>query len=486
VLRRPQVALESTLYAFGLPKPKNVQVAWTLARAVSATGAEARTFAVIDGEIKVGLHDDELERICEGEGVVKLNASDLGPSMALGLTGATTVSATCALAHGAGIKVFATGGIGGVHRGAETTFDESQDLAALARYPVAVVSAGAKAILDLPKTLERLESLGVPVIGYQTDAFPAFYTREAGDLKVQHRVDDIPTLARLLAAHWRVHPRVGVLVANPIPEAAALSADEVDGHIQQALEEAAQRGHRGQGADALPPQPPRHPHRGAQRGRQRGARREQRADRRRAQRRARQGAGSPGVKLGDDRRLILASASSARRRLLARAGLAFEIVPADIDESPRPAESLVERAHRLAEHKAMVVSRNAPGATVIGADQVGYLLSSRRELTRCATAVVAREQLAAMAGRSHRLISAAAVVRDGELIGTAEEKATVVFKPLSPDDIEAYLATDEWRGTCGAYRLEGEGASLVSTTDGPRTAILGLPLSGVLELLQRP
>jgi pseudouridine-5'-phosphate glycosidase len=240
--KRPQVALESTLYAFGLPKPRNVQVAWTLARAVAATGAEARTFAVIDGEIKVGLHDDELERVAAGDGVVKLNASDLGPAMALGLTGATTVSATCALAHGAGIKVFATGGIGGVHRGAQTTFDESQDLSALARYPVAVVSAGAKAILDLPKTLERLESLGVPVIGYQTDDFPAFYTRSAGGLKVQHRVDDVATLARLLAAHWRVHPTVGVLVANPIPESAALAPDDVDAHIQQALDEADSEG----------------------------------------------------------------------------------------------------------------------------------------------------------------------------------------------------------------------------------------------------
>jgi len=208
---------------------------------VAATGAEARTFAVIDGEIKVGLHDDELERVAGGDGVRKLNASDLGPAMALGLTGATTVSATCALAYGAGIPVFATGGIGGVHRGAEQTFDESQDLQALATFPVAVVSAGAKAILDLGKTLERLETLGVPVIGYQTDDFPAFYTRESGH-KVHHRVDDVPRLARLVAAHWRIHPSIGVLIANPIPAEAALDKGFIDDHIQMALVEAEKEG----------------------------------------------------------------------------------------------------------------------------------------------------------------------------------------------------------------------------------------------------
>jgi pseudouridine-5'-phosphate glycosidase len=248
--RRPSVALESTIYAFGLPYPKNVELGWKLARTIAATGAEAKTFAVIDGELKVGLSDEELDRIAHGAdaGVLKLNASDLGPAMALGMTGATTVSATLALAAGATVRVLATGGIGGVHRDARETFDESQDLSALARYPVAVVSAGAKAILDLGATLERLESLGVPVIGFGTTqtGFPAFYTRESG-LPLSLSVDDVPTLARVLRAHWRVHPNVGVLIANPIPAEHALDKAVVDKAIEQALTEAADKGVRGKG-----------------------------------------------------------------------------------------------------------------------------------------------------------------------------------------------------------------------------------------------
>jgi pseudouridylate synthase len=235
--KRPRVALESTIHAFGLPYPKNVELGWMLARAISRTGADAKTLAVIDGQIRVGLDDHELDQISKGSDVKKLNASDLGPAIALGYTGATTVSATCALAAGAGISVFSTGGIGGVHRGADRTFDESQDLQALARHPVAVVSAGAKAILDLPKTLERLESLGVLVVGYRTDVFPCFYTRDS-NLKIVHRVDDVRILAAMLVAHWRIHPNVGVLIANPIPEAASLPAEEVNGMIEQAISEA--------------------------------------------------------------------------------------------------------------------------------------------------------------------------------------------------------------------------------------------------------
>jgi pseudouridine-5'-phosphate glycosidase len=249
--KRPGVALESTIYAFGLPYPDNVELCWKLARTIATTGAEARTFAVIDGELKVGLSDDELERIARAQEpgadpVVKLNAADLGPAMALGMTGATTVSATMALAAGANVRVFATGGIGGVHRDAAHTFDESQDLTALARYPVAVVSAGAKAILDLGLTLERLETLGVPVIGFNTreTGFPAFYTRSSG-LPLSLSVDDVPTLARVVRAHWRIHPNVGVLIANPIPEAAALDRDVVEAGIGQALAEANAAGIRG-------------------------------------------------------------------------------------------------------------------------------------------------------------------------------------------------------------------------------------------------
>lgn len=247
--RRPAVALESTIYAFGLPYPRNVELGWKLARTITSTGAEPKTFAVIDGELRAGLTDGELDRISRAAGdggVVKLNASDLGPAMALGLTGATTVSATCALAAGAKVKVFATGGIGGVHREAADTFDESQDLTALARYPVAVVSAGAKAILDLGKTLERLETLGVPVIGFGTGEMPAFYTRTSG-LKLQLTVNDVPTLARVLRAHWRVHPNVGILIANPIPAEHALPQGFIDDAIHRALEQARAGGVQGKG-----------------------------------------------------------------------------------------------------------------------------------------------------------------------------------------------------------------------------------------------
>jgi pseudouridylate synthase len=245
--KRPAVALESTIYAFGLPYPRNVELGWKLARTISATGAEPKTFAVIDGELRAGLTDHELDRIARAAsdgGVLKLNASDLGPAMALGLTGATTVSATCTLAAGAKVKVFATGGIGGVHRDASETFDESQDLIALSRHPVAVVSAGAKAILDIGKTLERLETLGVPVIGYRTAEMPAFYTRTSGH-KLALTVNDPATLARVLRAHWRIHPNVGVLIANPIPEEHALPQELVDGAIAKALDIARAEGVRG-------------------------------------------------------------------------------------------------------------------------------------------------------------------------------------------------------------------------------------------------
>lgn len=245
--KRPAVALESTIYAFGLPYPQNVELGWKLARTISSTGAEPKTFAVIDGELRAGLSDNELDRISRAGtsgGVLKLNASDLGPAMALGLTGATTVSATCALAAGAKVKIFATGGIGGVHREAAESFDESQDLTALSRYPVAVVSAGAKAILDLPKTLERLETLGVPVIGFNTSELPAFYTRTSG-IKLALSVNDVPTLARVLRAHWRIHPNVGVLIANPIPQEHALDQKMIDDAIARALEDARNKGVKG-------------------------------------------------------------------------------------------------------------------------------------------------------------------------------------------------------------------------------------------------
>lgn len=238
--KKPQVALESTIVALGLPYPRNVEVGWKLARAVKASGAEPRTMAIIDGMIKVGLSDDELERIAAGKNVQKLAASDLGPALALGGTGATTVSATCALAYGAGIQVFATGGIGGVHREVVETFDESQDLWALSKYPVAVVCAGAKAILDLPRTMERLESLGVPVVGFGTDELPAFYTRSSG-IKLSHRVDTIEELARVVHFHFNLHPGSGILIANPIAAEHALDANFIQNAIDRALVEAREK-----------------------------------------------------------------------------------------------------------------------------------------------------------------------------------------------------------------------------------------------------
>jgi pseudouridine-5'-phosphate glycosidase len=241
--KRPGVALESTIYAFGLPYPRNVELGWKLARTIAAAGAEAKTFAVVEGELRAGLLDSELDRVARGAdgGVLKLNAADLGPAMALGLTGATTVSATMALAAGAKVRVFATGGIGGVHRDAAATFDESQDLTALARYPVAVVSSGAKAILDLPKTMERLETLGVPVVGFQTAELPAFYTR-GSSVKLALTVNDVGTLARVVRAHWRVHPTMGILIANPIPAEHALDGAFVEAQIERALADAKAQG----------------------------------------------------------------------------------------------------------------------------------------------------------------------------------------------------------------------------------------------------
>jgi pseudouridine-5'-phosphate glycosidase len=236
------VALESTVIAHGLPWPENVQVAAELEALVREGGAVPATVAVLDGQLRVGLDADERERLGRG-GVVKAGAGDLAMLLASGGSGATTVSATLVAAARAGIAVFATGGIGGVHRG--DAWDVSSDLTTLARERVAVVSAGAKSILDLPRTLEALETLGVPVIGYQTSEFPAFYARESG-LALEHRADDATRLASLLRAHWRTLSQPGgVLVANPIPAADALPRGEIDTVIADALAEADRRAVRG-------------------------------------------------------------------------------------------------------------------------------------------------------------------------------------------------------------------------------------------------
>ena len=238
---RPVVALESTIIAHGLPYPRNLETAHLLGRAVRDCGGVPATIAVLGGRIRVGLADADLDHLARNGAVLpKLTTRDLGFVVARASEGATTVAATMAIAHRAGISVFATGGIGSVHRGAESSFDISADLAQLARTPVAVVSAGAKAILDLPKTLEVLESLGVPVIGLGTETFPAFWCRSSG-LRLDQSCRDADGVAAVLAAHWRLGG-TGALVANPIPEADALPADLIEQSIAAALAEAAQQG----------------------------------------------------------------------------------------------------------------------------------------------------------------------------------------------------------------------------------------------------
>jgi pseudouridylate synthase len=232
---RAVVALESTVISHGMPYPDNVATALSLEEIIRSGGGVPATVAVMDGRIRLGLEPAEIERLGAGEEPVeKLSRRDLPIALAQGRTGATTVAATMIAAHLAGIRVFATGGIGGVHRGAQQTFDISADLAELSRTPVAVVCAGAKAILDLGLTLEMLESLGVPVLGYGTDSFPAFYTRES-PFPVDHRVDSPEEVARICVATWALGLGSGVLVANPAPPEEALDETVVQAAIDTAV-----------------------------------------------------------------------------------------------------------------------------------------------------------------------------------------------------------------------------------------------------------
>ena len=233
----PLVALESTIITHGMPYPQNIATARRVEAEVRAAGAVPATIAVMGGRIHVGLADAELETLGRAQGVMKLSRADLAVCLTTGRTGATTVAATMIAAHLAGIHVFATGGIGGVHRGAEHSFDISADLRELAETPVSVVSAGAKAILDLPKTLEVLETLGVPVITVGQDEFPAFWSRSSG-LPAPFRLD---TAAEIAAAHLmrgRLGLPGGQLVANPIPLAAEIPSAVIAPFIAQALAEA--------------------------------------------------------------------------------------------------------------------------------------------------------------------------------------------------------------------------------------------------------
>jgi pseudouridylate synthase len=235
--RGPVVALESTIVAHGLPRPANLEAGRALEAAVRDAGAVPATIAILDGRISVGLSAAQMETLASTDGFAKASRRDLAALIAKKSNGATTVAATMAVAALAGIAVFATGGIGGVHRGAETSFDVSADLPELARSPVAVISAGAKSILDLPKTLETLETLGVPVWGWRTTAFPAFYAPDSG-LAVDARFDAIDELARAVAAHRRLGGG-GMLIANPIPADAAL---DIEPAIAEAVQAAAAQG----------------------------------------------------------------------------------------------------------------------------------------------------------------------------------------------------------------------------------------------------
>lgn len=243
---RPVVALESTVIAHGLPRPANVEVAGAMEEAVRAAGATPATVALLDGRIVIGLSAAEIARIGAEPGVWKASRRDLAVALARRAAAATTVAGTLACAALAGVRVFATGGIGGVHRGAEATLDISADLPELARAEVVTVCAGAKSILDLPRTLEYLETLGVPVIGFQTDELPAFYTRESG-LRVPHRAETPEEIAAVARAQWASGLGGGVLVMAPIPEAHALSRGQVEAAVARALGEAEAAGAHGAG-----------------------------------------------------------------------------------------------------------------------------------------------------------------------------------------------------------------------------------------------
>ena len=234
---RPVVALESTIITHGMPHPQNLEVARQVEADIRAQGATPATIAVLDGCLHIGVDGTQLETLARASNVAKLSRADMALCLATGGTGATTVAATMIAAHLAGIAVFGTGGIGGVHRGAETTFDISADLQELAQTPVTVVAAGAKAILDLPKTLEVLETLGVPVIAVGQDAFPAFWSRSSG-LPAPARIDDPAGIARAHLTRAALGLTGGQLVANPIPEADEIPHDLLAPIIAQAQDEA--------------------------------------------------------------------------------------------------------------------------------------------------------------------------------------------------------------------------------------------------------
>lgn len=239
---KPVVALESTIIAHGMPYPQNLQAALGVQAEVRAQGAVPTTIAIVDGRLKAGLTDAQIEALARGAGAVaKVSRRDIAFVVAAGRSGATTVAATMAIAALAAIRVFATGGIGGVHRGAQHSFDVSADLQELAHTPVAVVCAGAKSILDLGLTLEYLETHGVPVIGYRSDSLPGFFTRDSA-FAPDYRLDSAADIARVLQIKWRLALRGGVVIANPIPEPYAMERAVIDAAITEALADAQAQG----------------------------------------------------------------------------------------------------------------------------------------------------------------------------------------------------------------------------------------------------
>ncbi|MCR5067013.1 MAG: pseudouridine-5'-phosphate glycosidase [Erysipelotrichaceae bacterium] len=241
---RPVVALESTILSHGMPYPENAEFAHNVEVIIKEKGAVPATTAIINGRLKVGLTADELNLMCTGKDIGKISRRDVAVYLATGKTGATTVATTMLLASLAGIKVFATGGIGGVHRGAQQTMDISADLQELANTPVCVVTAGCKSILDIGLTLEYLETFGVPVLGYQTDEFPAFYCRKSG-FGVDYNVPDAETVARIMKTKWELGLKGGLVLGNPVPEEYSLDFQQMEGVINKALDMAKEKGIRG-------------------------------------------------------------------------------------------------------------------------------------------------------------------------------------------------------------------------------------------------
>ena len=250
----PVVALESTIISHGLPRPGNLDAARQFEATLADRGVTAATIALIDGVPKVGLAADELERIATDESVVKVSSRDIGIAMARKVTGGTTVAATSVLAARAGLRVFATGGLGGVHRGAAENFDESADLTVLSRTPVTVVSAGVKSILDIPATLERLETLSVAVVGYRTSRFPAFWLSDSG-YDLDWRADTPAEIADIMAAREAFGEPSALLVANPLPPDLQLEPGVLDDALEEALAVAAEQGIRGKDGQSLPARP---------------------------------------------------------------------------------------------------------------------------------------------------------------------------------------------------------------------------------------